>query len=102
MLYHFLHTMETMPDGTLVMLDVVNTEYIGWEGAYAVFDRETFEANWAETAEDEDTSYTAEDVADWAEEMDAFTCWNVVSNRHRTPEAAEKALRKELKKIFKA
>lgn len=100
MLYHFLHNVETMPDGTIVLLDVVDTGYCGWEGAYAVFDRETFEANWNETAEDNNAKYTMDDVAEWGEELDAFNCWEVVSSHHRTPTAAEKALRKYIKDNF--
>lgn len=94
---HWMHEVVKTDKGTIILLDVANTFDCGWEGAYAIFDKETFR-NWWDDYGNEDgiagTPYTFEDIQDWGEEADAFHGWTVVSNHHRKPEAAEKKLRK--------
>ena len=85
---HWMHEVVKTNKGTIILLDVAYTFDCGWEGAYAIFDEETFRSNW-----DED-DYTFDDICEYGEYLDAFEGWTVVSNFHRKPEAAEKKLRK--------
>lgn len=85
---NYLHECHTTKDGSLILIDVSRTFDCGWEGAYAVFDEKTFRNWWG------DSPYTSKDIEEWGEEAEAFDGWTTVSNKHRTPEAAEKRLLK--------
>lgn len=94
MFEHYIHQIVRTAKGQLVLIDVAYTPDCGWEGAYAIFDEEAFRDWWFDWDEGEGHPYTNDDVMEWGEEADAFFGWVVVSNHHRTPEAAEKKLRK--------
>lgn len=84
---NFLHEVVVTKNGTIVLIDVADTFDAGIEGAYAIFDEDSFRNNW------EDSSYTIEDIKEWGEELGAFTHWEVVSSHHRSIDAAERKLR---------
>ena len=89
---HYVHEVVITKIGTIFLIDVCNTFDCGWEGAFAIFDEDAFRAAWKEN--DDSGKYSIEDIKTWGEEFDAFNGWEVVSSHHRTPEAAEKKLRK--------
>jgi len=93
-LTHYLHEIIRTPKNEIILLDVSDTPDCGWEGAYAIFDEDTFRNWWQEAGIDED--YTFEDICECGEEAEAFDNWIVVSNRHRSPEVAERRLRKAI------
>jgi len=91
---HYIHEVVITPKNQIVLIDVADTPDCGWEGAYAIFDEEEFRDWWLNCNEGEGVPYTIDDVIEYGEEVNAFYGWMVVSNHHRTPEAAEKKLRK--------
>ncbi len=88
----YIHEVVITKNGTILLVDVCNTPDCDWEGAFAIFDEDTFRAAWENV--DDTGEYSIEDIKTWGEEFDAFNGWEVVSSHHRTPEAAEKKLRK--------
>lgn len=98
---HYLHEWMTAPDGTLLILDVCDTGYSGFEGAFHVVDKDTFAEKWYEEFPlDEYDDFTDEEMRDYYEEYIDFPCWEPVSNNHRTGAAAEKKLRKYIRENF--
>lgn len=94
---HYIHEVVITPKNQIVLIDVSDTPDCGWEGAYAIFDEEEFRDWWEDDNYGDDglpTPYTIDDIMAWGEDANAFYGWTVVSNHHRTPEAAEKKLRK--------
>lgn len=94
MFEHYIHQIVCTAKGQLVLIDVAYTPDCGWEGAYALLDEEIFSDWWVEWNDGEVDSYTDDDIMEWGAEAEAFSDWVIVSNHHRTPEAAEKKLRK--------
>jgi len=88
MFEHFIHEAIRTRNNGIILIDVCNTPDCGWEGAYSILDEEAFRDWWGEDP------YTKEDIMDYGEEADAFFNWHVVTSHNRTPENAEKKLRK--------
>ena len=93
MFERYVHEIISTSTG-LVLIDVVNTDYIGWEGAYARFDEKIFKEWWEQNQEE---PYTVADIIELGEEAGAFDEWNVVSANHRKPEVALRNVMKALK-----
>jgi hypothetical protein len=89
MFEHFIHEAIRTRNNGIILIDVCNTPDCGWEGAYSILDEEAFLDWWGE-----DNPYTKEDIMDYGEEAGAFFNWHVVTSHNRTPENAEKKLRK--------
>ncbi len=89
--YHFLHEVVRTNSNKIVLLDVALTPDCGWEGAYSIFDEDSFLRAWDE---DGNESYDFSDIASCGEDMGAFDYWEVVCSHCRSGEAAEKKLRK--------
>ena len=96
---HYVHEMIQTPNGTIVMIDVADTWDCGWEGAYAIFDEDTFREWWKVTSEEAEDEYTIEDIEELGEEANAFRYWTVVSSHHRNPDVAERNVRKAVNKL---
>lgn len=86
-------------NGKIYLLDVSETPDAGWEGAYSIFDEETFSRNWTDTSDEAYDEYTFDDIQEYGEDFNAFDDWTVVSSHHKTAEAAEKKLRKKIMRI---
>lgn len=96
---HYVHEMIQTPNGTIVLIDVADTWDCGWEGAYAIFDEDTFREWWKVTSEEAEDEYTIEDIEELGEEAGAFNGWEVVSSHHRNPDVAERNVRKAVNKL---
>ena len=94
--FHYVHEIVVTKKGTIILIDVADTFDAGIEGAYAIFDEDTFRQQWEE---DEENEFTLDDIKDLGEEYDAFSDWEIVSSHHRSYEAAEKAVMKAIKKL---
>lgn len=90
---HFLHEVLMTKRGTIILIDIADTFDAGIEGAYAIFDEDTFRSNW------EDSNYTFEDIREWGEELNAFSDWEIVSSHHRSVDAATKKLFATIKNL---
>ena len=100
-MYHYYHELFTTPNGTIIMLDVTNVEYgHGYESAYAIFDKDTFEQFWRETGDEDDAmEYDTSDIQDYGEESGAFDCWVIFRDGYRNPDNAVADLRRYVKKL---
>lgn len=88
--YHYTHKFIETPKG-IFLIDVADTGYSGWEGAFAEVDLDSFAEQWG------DNNYTFEDVVNYAEDFDCISDWEIVSNGHRNPEVAERNVYRAIK-----
>lgn len=94
---HYIHKVVITDKGTIILIDVCDTWDNGIEGAYAFFDKATFEEQWSSICEEEDTPYSIEDIQEWGEDLESFTYWTVVSGNHRSADAALRNVMKAIK-----